>query len=264
MNIKSIAQELNIGIDAIAFFDDNPAEREEVRMNAPGALVFEDTRIIDALDMVIFEPIGAVTEESAARTQMYKEQAQRAVAEAQIDPANMTAFYKSCQFKLGIEKPTASSISRIEELIQRTNQLNATGNRTTAADLQRFVSDQSKYQVSTASLRDKFGDYGLIGVCVAEKLPSHWNIIEFDFSCRAMGKHVEHAVLTHLCRSAGAADGNKITIHFKKTSRNKEMRSILQNFGFAPLEESEDAVEFAFNLEKKAYPYPEWFEIAEK
>ncbi len=74
-NIRQIARELNIGIDSIAFFDDNPLEREEVMTNAQGVTVFQDDQIVSALDMTVFEPIGLLTEEAASRTEMYKQQA---------------------------------------------------------------------------------------------------------------------------------------------------------------------------------------------
>lgn len=260
-NLKQIAQELNIGIDSIAFFDDNPLEREEVRTNAAGVTVFADTDINDSLDMTLFEPIGAVTEESAARTQMYKEQARRAAAEATADPTNLAEFYKSCGFKLDLRRPEAGAIARIEELIQRTNQLNATGKRTERDDLQRYLADASRYYVVAASLKDKFGDYGLIGVCIAERKGSDWEVIEFDFSCRAMGKSVEHAVLSHMCRTISECDGEAVTVRFKKTSRNHEMRKILQDFGCLATEETDDQVLLRFDLDRENYPYPEWFEV---
>ena len=40
-NIRELATELNIGIDALAFLDDNPLEREEVRMLLPEVHVID-------------------------------------------------------------------------------------------------------------------------------------------------------------------------------------------------------------------------------
>jgi FkbH-like protein len=260
-NIRQIAKELNIGLDAMVFFDDNPVEREEVRANAPGVMVMDELQIMAALDMAMFEPIGLVTEESAARTRMYKEQARRAAAETEVDQANIFQYYKSCDFKLDVRRPDATMAARIEELIQRTNQLNATGNRTTRESLSQYLGNPSQYHVASASLKDKFGDYGLIGVCIARREALDWEIIEFDFSCRAMGKHVEHALLSHLCRTVGRAPGSALTIRFKKTSRNKEMRSILQEFGFQPTTESDETIELRLEVAGNNYAYPEWLQM---
>jgi FkbH-like protein len=263
VNIRQIANELNIGLDAIVFFDDNPVEREEVRANAPGVTVMDEVQIMAALDMAMFEPIGLVTEESAARTQMYKEQAQRAAAEAEaeIDPASIAQYYKSCDFRLDIRRPDAAMTTRIEELIQRTNQLNATGNRTTRAMLTQYLDNPSQYHVASASLKDKFGDYGLIGVCIARRDARDWEIIEFDFSCRAMGKHVEHALLAHLCRAVGQRAGSALTVRFRKTPRNREMRLILQEFGFQATQENDEAIELRHEISGDKYGYPEWLQI---
>jgi len=260
-NIKRIASELNLGMDALAFFDDNPVEREEVKANAPGVLVFDESDILEVYEMAVFEPIGLVTEEAAARAQMYKEQAKRAAAESSFNGLNLGDFYKTCQFQLQIKRPEAASVTRMEELIQRTNQLNATGVRTTCSELEQFLKDHNHYFVSVATLRDKFGDYGLIGVCIAKKKEPRWQIVELDFSCRAMGKHVEHAVLAHLCRNMRENGGDQIAIHFKKSSRNKELRNILQEFGFSPVQEDEECVELSLIVDKDKYDYPEWFEI---
>jgi FkbH-like protein len=260
-NLKQIAQELNIGLDSVAFFDDNPMEREEVQMNAPGVMVFAETDINDTGDMTVFEPIGAVTEESAARTQMYKEQAKRAAAESTADPANLTEFYKSCAFKLDLRRAEPAAIPRIEELIQRTNQLNATGKRTQRDELQRYIADPSRYYVVTAALKDKFGDYGLIGVCIAGQNGSDWDVIEFDFSCRAMGKSVERALLSHMCQTIRDSGGDAVTVRFNKTSRNHEINEILKDFGFSAMEVTDEQVLLRLQLDRESYPYPEWFEI---
>jgi FkbH-like protein len=216
--------------------------------------------------MAMFEPIGMVTEESAGRTQMYKEQAQRAAAEAEaaIDPGSIAQYYKSCKFELDIRRPDAAMTARIEELIQRTNQLNATGNRTTRAMLAQYLDSPAKYHVASASLKDRFGDYGLIGVCIACRDAEQWEIIEFDFSCRAMGKHVEHALLAHLCRTVGQQSGSTLTVRFRKTSRNREMRSILQEFGFQVALEDDDTIDLRLEVSGGEYAYPEWLKIIDE
>jgi FkbH-like protein len=261
LNIRQIAKELNIGLDAVVFFDDNPVERAEVSANAPGVIVMDDAQIMAALDMAMFEPVGLVTDEAASRTRMYKEQARRAEAEIAVDPANVFQYYKSCNFELDIRRPHAALTPRIEELIQRTNQLNATGNRTTRAALLEYLANPSGYYVACASLKDRFGDYGLIGVCIARRDAASWEIIELDFSCRAMGKHVEHAVLAHLCRTVGRDSDSALTVSFRKSSRNKEMRSILQEFGFEPRSETEETLDLRLQVAGRKYDYPEWLQL---
>ena len=38
-NLREIAEELNIGLDTLAFLDDNPVERQQVREQAPEVIV---------------------------------------------------------------------------------------------------------------------------------------------------------------------------------------------------------------------------------
>jgi FkbH-like protein len=260
-NIRQIAAELNLGLDAVAFFDDNPLEREEVRSNAPGVVVFDAAEILHVYHMAIFEPIGELTEESTTRTQLYKSQARRTAAESHFQGADLAEFYKSCQFQLHIARPGPGMAARIEELIQRTNQLNATGNRTARLVLDQFLNDDAHYHVCIASLRDRFGDYGLIGMCIAEKHGARWDVKELNFSCRAMGKHVEHAVMAHLRDCARQAGADQITVTMQKTSRNREMRRILEEVGFIPLQESEAAAELTLAVDQQAAQYPEWLQL---
>ena len=87
------------------------------------------------------------------------------------------------------------------------------------------------FDIITASLKDKFGDYGLIGLCALEKMDDQWTMIELTYSCRAMGKKVEGALLSKVCQMAQQEGCHKISIKFKKTTRNKQMRNILRDFG---------------------------------
>ncbi len=173
----------------------------------------------------------------------------------------MATFFKNCHFKLALDRPEPESVGRVDELIQRTNQLNATGNRTTSQDLQHYLSIPENYFVSTATLEDKFGDYGLIGVCIAKKTPHDWEIIEFNLSCRAMGKQVENAILVHLFKNAAIERTSMVRLQFKPTDRNLEMQNILKSFGFTVSEQSNDKIRFLLNVEKVNPTYPEWFNI---
>lgn len=80
-NLQEIANELNIGIDSLAFFDDNPYERDQIKTFLPDVLVLPDTEILHALNRIEFEPVGKLSDESAQRATMYAQQAQRDSAE---------------------------------------------------------------------------------------------------------------------------------------------------------------------------------------
>ena len=264
LNLREIAHELNIGLDTVAIFDDNPVERAEIETNTPEVLVFSETEIIASLKHPAFEPLGEVTSEASSRVRKYKEQAERQALEKEYKEGAYEDFLLKCQLELTLRAPLAGEISRVYELIQRTNQLNATMRRTTISDLQECFNKLDRYAFQIALLKDRFGDYGIIGVLIAEKGARHWTITELAFSCRAMGKHVENACLNYLAQTATQAKTEKLLIHFIKTTRNAQMYRILTEVGFRPANDMADAeeVDLFLSLPPQNLIYPEWFNVS--
>ena len=229
-SLREIASELNIGLDSVAFFDDNAFEREEVRTNAPEVLVLEDRDLLGALQRPEFEPFGEVTAESSSRTVKYVQQAKR--EEAAASAGSMEDFLRSCQLRLALRRPTEGEMSRVHELLQRTNQLNATMRRSSLAELQSYFRKASEFETRVALLEDKFGDYGLIGLGIAARNGKEWSIVELAFSCRAMAKGVEEALLLDLSESAAKAGAANLAVDFRRTDRNQQLLAILQSVGF--------------------------------
>ncbi len=264
-NLREIAGELNIGLDTLAIFDDNPVERAEIQTNAAEVLVLSETDIGTSLKHPAFEPFGQVTPEAFSRVQKYQQQAERQALEKEYKEGVYEDFLLKCQLELTIRPPLAGEISRVHELIQRTNQLNATMRRTTMADLQEYFGKPDQYAFRIALLKDRFGDYGLIGAVIAEKKTTYWEIIELAFSCRAMGKQVEQACLNHLAYTAAEAQAPTLQVHFMKTARNAQMYRILEEVGFSPHDGKTDSEEItlyrSLSLETMA-AYPAWFKIS--
>lgn len=264
INLREIARELNIGLDALAIFDDNPVERAEIETNASEVLVLPETGVLASLNHPAFEPFGEVTPEAFSRVRKYQQQAERQTLEKEYEEGAYEDFLLNCQLKLNLRAPLAGEISRVHELIQRTNQLNATMRRTTMADLQDCFKNPDRYAFQVTLLEDRFGDYGLIGVVIAEKQARCWKIIELAFSCRAMGKQVENACLNHLAQTATEAQAQDLFIHFIKTARNEQMYRILTEVGFRPADGTADAeeVDLFRPLTPEVVEYPAWFKIS--
>ena len=229
--LRDIAEELNIGLDSLAFFDDSPFERGEVTANAPEVLVFTPEEIFTCLNLPEFHQMGEITHESLSRTVKYQQQAKRKEAE-QTSATGLEDFLISCEFKLELSVPLAGEISRVFELLQRTNQLNATLTRTSQEQLKRHFAQHEHYLMCTARLRDRFGDYGLIGFATVQKDGPHWQVLDLAFSCRSAGRGVERAVLNYMAGIALAAGAQSLFIHFLPGPRNQQMFEILKESGF--------------------------------
>ena len=75
-SVGQIAQDLNIGLDAIAFVDDQPFEREEVAFTHGKVLCLDSALLDDLLDRPELNP-RFVTEDSRLRRSMYQADIER-------------------------------------------------------------------------------------------------------------------------------------------------------------------------------------------
>jgi FkbH-like protein len=263
--LRDIAEELNIGLDSLAFFDDSPFERAEVAANAPEVMVFGPEHLFGCLNRPAFEQPGRMTQESLTRTAKYKQQSKRKEAE-KSSGTGLLEFLTSCQLKLELLTPSGADLGRVFELLQRTNQLNATLKRTSLEELKKQSEDSQQYQMMIARLRDKFGDYGLIGFASFKKSRECWQILDFAFSCRSAGRGVEQAILSEASRMARDEGSSAIIIDFCPGPRNQQMFEILKGCGFSGLNGERLEEGISIRLEYVPTPdqsisFPQWIEL---
>lgn len=230
-SIRELSEELGLGLDSFAFFDDNERERAEVRQNLPEVLVLSDSDILRSLALPEFQPAGVVTTEAKARARSYQAEADRTAAQA-ASPQTQEEFLASLELRLTTRRPLKGELDRVYELLARTNQLNATVNRTSMRELQARFADTTNHDIRVALLEDRFGEYGLVGAVLATKIGDTWSLHELAFSCRAMGRGVEQACLVELAARARAAGAESLSVDFIPSDRNSQMRIALDEAGF--------------------------------
>jgi FkbH-like protein len=264
-NLESIARELNVGLEALALFDNDPFERAEVQANAPAVLVLSDQDVLSSLTRLEFEPHGEMTQEAVGRTMNYIEQNRRAESRSQSG-LSFENFMHDCEFLLTFRRPLEGEMSRVHELLARTNQLNAMLRRSSMADVHEYYSQPEKYDISAATLQDKFGNYGLIGVGITEKDKPEWKMIELAFSCRAMGKCVEHAFLNRLSQAARSQGARGVAIDFTPTDRNQRLLGILLELQFVQTKAFENGqLSLVRRLDSEGgdLKLPPWFKVSD-
>jgi len=227
--LRRIAAALDIGIDTFIFVDDNPFERAEVEQVLPMVEVLPETAIPTLLDHPRLQ--GAVTPESKARRQMYKEAAARDVAAQSF--GDYAAFLKSCDIRVSIRPDRPADFDRIAELVQRTNQLNFSGRKYGRDEIAAILRDpaQARFVVDVA---DRFGSYGTVGFCLASWAGDTLTVEDFMLSCRVQGKFVEQALFWYLSEAAGRAPVSRAVVNFKRTDRNAAAHKVLTTLGFEP------------------------------
>lgn len=233
-NMKDIANEINIGLDSIVFFDDDPVNREYMRINLPQVETVElpqdSSEFVNILkDLNEFSVLN-ITQEDQQRGKMYSEQRKR--IELEKSAPDLEGFLKQLDLKISIKKANEFTIPRISQLTLKTNQFNLTTKRYQEKDIKKFSQD-TNYFIGCAQVEDKFGDNGITGVFIVHKEnQKEWFLDTFLLSCRVMGREVEKGILSHIINKAKEAGVEKIRAQFVPTSKNKPIEDFLPNCGF--------------------------------
>ena len=238
-NLARIAEQLNIGINSLVFFDDNPAERSIVRQLQPDVAVPEvptdPAYYIHALDRNRYFESIAISTEDLNRTQFYRADAQRQKLESSVSDVN--SFLKSIEMVARVAPITETTLERSSQLINRSNQFNLTTRRYSNADLINLMSDPL-WISRTVSLSDRFGDNGLISVLLAKQDGNALVIDTWLMSCRVLKRGVERLLLNHLAACARSRGLQRILGEYIPTSKNALVRRHYQDLGFSSLNPS--------------------------
>ncbi|WP_444944390.1 HAD-IIIC family phosphatase [Microbulbifer sp. ZKSA006] len=226
--LQQIASDLNIGLDTLAFVDDQPFERKEVQFEHPQVTVIDAVHSLSILDWPIMQP-QFLTGESIARRQLYKNDEKRRYAErAFIGPSE--AFLASLNMVFEIYPATTRDLERTEELIQRTHQLNTTGYTYSVEQLKTFCQSDN-HLVLVAKLSDDFGSYGTIGFALVELREACWIIKLLLMSCRVMSRGVG-TIMLHSIVNEARKESVRLQAEFICNGRNRQMYVTYKFGGF--------------------------------
>jgi FkbH-like protein len=259
-SILRIAQELNIGLDAVAFVDDSPFERAEVAYMLPEVLVLAPDEVEEALGRSAFP--GSVTAESGRRAEMYREEEQRKEAETAF-AGSRGDFLKWCEMRLTIAPAGEGDLARIVEMTERTHQLNSTGRRYGTDEVRERVEDD-RWLVPVARLTDRFGDYGLIGAAFVDREPQWppevWLAELVMLSCRVEGRGIPAALVRWVLGQAQEAGMKSLRAVYAVNEQNLPVRLLFRQMGFRKIA-GESLVTVAHELSGELPAYPEWLAV---
>ncbi|PSB49519.1 HAD family hydrolase [Chroococcidiopsis sp. CCNUC1] len=231
-SIRTIAQFLNIGFEAIAFIDDQPFELEEVRFSLPEVLCINAIELNNLLDLPVMQP-RFITSDSRQRRLMYLSDIQRDRAEAEfVGP--QTEFLATLNMNFTIAIARKEDLRRAEELTIRTNQLNTTGDSYSYDELDRLRQSE-RHKLLVASLDDRFGSYGKIGLALVECHPETWLIKLLLMSCRVMSRGVGTILLNYIMQLA-KENQVRLMSEFVANDRNRMMYITYKFAGFREVE----------------------------
>lgn len=238
-NILTIAQELNIGEDAIVFVDDNPAEREIVRSQIPTVSVPTMDSVenyITTLDRSGYFEVTTFSDDDLRRNEMYKKNAERKAQQAAF--TDYAEYLRSLEMTATIDDFLPVYIARITQLANKSNQFNVTTRRYTPAEMEEVFHSPNHIRLY-GKLIDKFGDNGVVSVVIGEKNGQALDVQLWLMSCRVLKRDMEFAMLDTLVEKCRAADITTIRGYYYPTAKNNMVRELYKTFGFAKISEDE-------------------------
>jgi FkbH-like protein len=234
-NIRAIAKELSLGLDAVVFLDDNPVERGLVRSLLPQVAVPELPDDPDyyarTLSAAGYFEAAAFAAEDLRRADFYQDNARR--AELQKQAGGIDAYLSSLEMTITFQPFDSVGRSRIVQLINKTNQFNLRTRRYTEPEVTAAENDPEIFTLQVR-LSDIYGDNGMISVVICR--PSQagiWDIDTWLMSCRVLGRKVENMVLREILRHARAAGIRTLAGTYKPTDANAMVADHYAKLGFA-------------------------------
>jgi FkbH-like protein len=229
-NIRTIADQLNIGLDTFAFIDDNPFELEEVSRALKGVTCVNAVDIDSLFSSPRYQ--GAINEDARKRSQFYREEFVRKKSATQFG-SDYLGFLAACEIKLFVDLYTDDDLERVSELVQRTNQLNFSGRKYQRSEILPILANQEieKYVLRCT---DNYGSYGAVGFCIARTGEKEIRIEDFMLSCRVQGRFIEQAFFNYLVNIPRGQKPQSLWVNFKPTGRNIPAQQVLESLNFAP------------------------------
>ena len=254
-NIRLIQKTLNIGMDSMVFIDDNPFERNLVRQMIPEIEVPElpedPALYLGYLQEQNYFETASFTGAGSDRTKLYQAEFER--TKLMMSFESIDGYLESLEM-IGEAKPfEESKYSRIAQLTQRSNQFNLRTVRYTDADIQNIASDPN-YVTLYYTLRDKFGDHGLVGVIIMKKKNGDELFIDtWLMSCRVLKRGMEEYIVNCFMREAKNRGYKRVYGEYIPTPKNAMVKDIYKTMGFEEISENNYVMDVNKYEEKKIY-----------
>ncbi|MGW2780308.1 SDR family NAD(P)-dependent oxidoreductase [Streptomyces populi] len=226
--LTEAARTLNLGLDSFLFLDDNTVEIGKMRSVLPEVLSVTcppTAELDDFLDRLWPLVPAAATAEDGLRAGFYAQERER---DAAREEAGFEEFLAQLRLEVDIRALSAADVERAEQLVRRTNQFTLHPRSADGGDLARW---RERGEVWTAAARDRFGDYGQIGLLALSVDGDRLDVLDWRLSCRALGRGVEERLLQWLADRADQLGCVKVRLTARRTDRNVPARRLLAALG---------------------------------
>lgn len=235
VNIKSMLEILNLNEDACVFLDDNQVERDKVRLGCPSVTVLDypdeicdlPARVEQFIDEYFF--LWNILDDDRRKTEMYHDNQKR--IEAQNRAIDFEEYLHSLNTLINIYKAKLKDIKRIEQLLNKTNQFNTKTIRMNASEIEKYIMNDDKY-ILLIDVGDKYGQSGVVGAIMINRLDNKVIIDNFVLSCRVMGRRIEDAIVSCLVNRFYDIGIRTVETEYIPTSKNIPVSELWDREGF--------------------------------
>lgn len=264
-NLRSMAEELNLGIDSFVFIDDHPVECEMMRRTFPEVLTLcvpkepaELPGLMDSLDC--FDQFH-ISEEDRTRGRLYQaESARRELRTAAVD---LPSFYRQLEMIMTLRVNQPADVGRAAQMTVRTNQFNMHTRRYGEDEIRRFM-ESGEHLVVTLVLRDRFGDNGIVGLAIIHRAQKEWTLHVFLMSCRVLGRTVEQSFVKWIAALARQAGADRLIGEFVPTAKNRPFEGFYESCGFQRVDSADGPGRWSLALATADKALPDWLAVIEE
>ena len=257
-SIRKISQGLNLGLDSFVFFDDSKVEQEHIRQALPEVAVVDvpgdPSEFVRSLQEGLWFETLQLTAEDQQRTAYYLAEQQRQGSGANL--ASMEEYLQSLEMAASLDQIHDGNMQRVVQLLAKTNQFNLTTRRHTEEEVRRMLEVPGALGL-TLHLKDKFGDYGLVGLVLAMPAPEAGAgtlVIEtLLMSCRVIGRTVEHFLMNRVAEAAVALGLDHLLGEYDPTPKNQVVRGFWEAMGFQRVSPTDATPPLRFESSVKGY-----------
>jgi len=226
-NILDLHRKLNLSVENSFFIDDSEFEINSINSMIPKLECknfFEFDNFHKNIDQILISKEFKITAEDKKRDKLYNQEFKR--LNEREKQKNFKKYIEKLNIVLTIKKNFSKNFQRLAQLSQRTNQFNSTAIRYDEKEIQKIIKDPQKI-IFQCSAKDKYGDYGIIGLAIIELKKNSAIISNFVMSCRALGREIENYFFKYFVGEIIKLNINNLFFLFKKNNKNRLVEQFL-------------------------------------
>tara|TARA_B100001057_G_scaffold335609_1_gene336323 strand:- start:3258 stop:4994 length:1737 start_codon:yes stop_codon:yes gene_type:complete len=244
-NILEISKELNLGTSSFIFLDDSEHEVNEVKTAINDIDCILVPKNLESYKKTLlniskyFSYSYFETGEDSNRTRLYQDEEKRNQLKSNY---SYEEYLKNLSLEMNFLEGKDFDLKRLVQMTQKTNQFNLTVLRQSEIELKKKLLSK-KYLIYAFSLKDKFGDYGTVGLCQIKILDKNSVIIEnLLMSCRVMGRNAEQTFISQIINTLMKKKYVKIFGLYSKGQKNQIVKNFYLDNGFIKVSKKKESI----------------------